>query len=391
MNNINWQDPYRKRSGQPDPMWEGNDMRGASKDSFSSQYLHQQNPGAATPKGNGRTKGSYSSQFLRKAPGPGPQTHPSFTQHPPPPQPDTAYGRGIQPDAGQIPPQAGYIPPREYPYQAHHAHQGYQPPQIPKTQSRPAAHPGYQSEQGRWQPPPQNGHQTAEPAGEQPSQVQRGGPAWRFLDLQSRKQTGDLYKKILAYKKKKQSAVFCFTSSLPGEGVTTILANLVDYIKNQRVAKKVLIIDAKLESAKLNSVFGLPKNTYGLKDILNNSVDVRSCLYQVGPNISVLCSGSQVQLSRGSLEPDEFLRVISECRQAADYILIDCPPVLSSPDVFSVAPAADVSFLVLRAVQVRRQVAERALAELQNNECKLGGVIMNRVQQVIPAWVYRYI
>ena len=78
-------------------------------------------------------------------------------------------------------------------------------------------------------------------------------------------------------------------------------------------------------------------------------------------------------------------------RQIVDYVLIDCPPLLISSDAIAVAPAADVSFLVIKAVEVQRAVAQKAISYLHDNECKIGGVILNYVQQVIPNWVYKFI
>ncbi len=209
--------------------------------------------------------------------------------------------------------------------------------------------------------------------------------------MKSKKQTGDLYKKVLGYNKLSQSNSFCFSSSTAGEGVTTILANLVNYIKNQGTERSVIVIDANLDSSDQNEIFGLPVNSFGLKDVLDNRVDIQSALFPVAPGISVMGSGSPKEYRHGGIEPDQFLKVVNSCKQFADYVLIDCPPILSSSDAFSVAPAADITFLIVQAVKVRRQVAERGISALQNSECELGGIIMNRVQQVIPSWVYKYI
>ena len=51
---------------------------------------------------------------------------------------------------------------------------------------------------------------------------------WNFLDLKNKKQTGDLYKKILYYKKKNDYSVFNFVSSRAKEGTSTIVANLIN-------------------------------------------------------------------------------------------------------------------------------------------------------------------
>jgi Mrp family chromosome partitioning ATPase len=225
----------------------------------------------------------------------------------------------------------------------------------------------------------------------QAGQQERPYDKWHFFDLMSRKQTGDLYKKIIGYKKKSSYNTFCFTSTTPKEGVTTILANLAHYIRNQGSEHHVLLVDANLESPGMDKIFGIPAHSPGLIEVLEQNIDLESALVPVADNISVLCGGHVRNFSRNNLDPEVFSKFIQECKTMADYLLVDCPPILVSSDAFSVAPASDITFLVVQAVKVRRQVAEKGISELRNYECEIGGIIMNRVQQVIPSWVYRYI
>ena len=214
---------------------------------------------------------------------------------------------------------------------------------------------------------------------------------WKNLDLKNRKQTGDLYKKILYFNKKNDSKVFSFTSSRGKEGVSTVLVNLVDYIRNQATDKKIMIIDANFQSPSLHKMFNVSPGAYSFMDVFSNKIGVRNALTPIGPNIFLLTSGKASSQKFGNLEPDNFVNLLSDCREIVDYVLIDCPPVLSSSDALAVAPAADVSFLVIQAVKVQRAVAQKAIALLQDNECQIGGVILNYVQQVIPNWVYKFI
>ncbi len=212
---------------------------------------------------------------------------------------------------------------------------------------------------------------------------------WKFLDLKNKKQTGDLYKQILHQNKKRGLRTFCFTSSRQKEGVSTILANLVDYIKNQATDKIVLILDTNFQSPNLHNIFNIKKNAPGITDVFSNKISIRDAIIPICPNIFLLACGKLSSGKAGNLEPDNFVKLINECKQMADYILIDCPPVLSSGDSLSVAPAADITFLVIQAVKVQKPVAEKAISLLQNNECEIGGVILNCVQQVIPYWIYK--
>ena len=214
---------------------------------------------------------------------------------------------------------------------------------------------------------------------------------WKNLDLKNRKQTGDLYKKILYFNKKNDSKVFCFTSSRGKEGVSTVLANLVDYIRNQATDKRVMVIDANFQFPSLSSIFNASPNEYDLMDVCSGRIGIRNALTSIGDNIFFLANGKDSRQKLGGLEPDTFVKVLDECRQIVDYVLIDCPPVLISSDALAVAPAADVSFLIIKAVEVQKAVAQKTISLLQDNECQIGGVILNYVQQVIPNWVYKFI
>lgn len=227
------------------------------------------------------------------------------------------------------------------------------------------------------------------------TEERKASASWRYLDLRNKKQTGDLYKKILFYNKKKSDKgnkeykAISFIASRKGEGVTTILANLVVYMENQR--KNILVIDANFQSPSLNRVFNVPDNTQGVMDVFNNRVGLHDAIMQISPNTSFLPSGTRDIKGSFNLEQDHFVELLKFCRKSYDLIFIDCPPVLSSADALSIAPAADLSFLVLQSANVQRPVVERSKILLQNDECELGGVILNRVQQVIPGWLYRYI
>jgi len=214
---------------------------------------------------------------------------------------------------------------------------------------------------------------------------------WRFLDLKNKKQTGDIYKKILYYNKKNDHKVFNFVSSRGKEGTSSIVANLTDYINFQAIEKRILVIDTNLQSPNLHKIFNISRDTYGLMDIFNNRIGAREAFTPISSNIFFLCCGNGNTKTNDSLDQENFSKLLNYYRQEFDYILIDCPPVISSSDALSIAPAADLTFLIIRSGKVQRPVVEKAKTLLQNDECQIGGVILNRVQQVIPGWVYKFI
>ena len=169
------------------------------------------------------------------------------------------------------------------------------------------------------------------------------------------------------------------------------MANLVEYIRNQASRKTVLVIDANSQRPNLHNIFRVANNSYGLLDVLNNRINLGNAMVGITRNMSLLPFGNIKQSQSGGLDSEDFLRLMNECKNIADYILIDCPPVLSSSDSMSIAPVADITYLAIQSIKVHRQVVQKGLSLLQNNECEMGGVILNRVQQVIPGWVYKFI
>ena len=151
------------------------------------------------------------------------------------------------------------------------------------------------------------------------------------------------------------------------------------------------MIDTNFQSPNLHKIFNIPYNAYGLIDIFNNRIGVREAITPISSNIFVLCCGDGNTKIYGTLEQENFIKLLNYCRQLYDYIFIDCPPVLSSSDALSVAPAADLTFLIIQSAKVQRPVVEKAKTLLQNDECQIGGIVLNRVQQVIPGWVYKFI
>ncbi len=214
---------------------------------------------------------------------------------------------------------------------------------------------------------------------------------WNFFDLRNRKQSGDLEKKIYNLKTESQRKVFNFVSSRRQEGVTTVLANFLQYLREQGSEKKILIIDANFLVPGLHRVFN-KKLSAGLADVLAGGIQIHEAVISLNVlNMSLLTCGQDYKRMAGNISLERFSEVIEEAKKGFDYVFIDSSPLLISSDAISTAIAADVTLLVIQALKVQREVARRSKSLLTDNACEIGGVILNRVPQVIPSWVYRMI
>ena len=214
---------------------------------------------------------------------------------------------------------------------------------------------------------------------------------WAYTDLQNRKQISEIYSKINVFAQNNNSRVFSFTSCRAKEGVTTVMANLVHHLQRLGSEKKILTIDANLQSPALHGMLGL-KNEAGLADIVRGSVDPSDAVIKTHfKNIDMISSGKQHLQQSGNTTYNVFSRIVSQLKDQYDFFLIDSPPVLTSPDYLPSAEISDIVFLVIQSLKVQREAALKAITLLSDNECTIGGVIFNRVQQVIPEWLYRVI
>jgi Mrp family chromosome partitioning ATPase len=86
----------------------------------------------------------------------------------------------------------------------------------------------------------------------------------------------------------------------------------------------------------------------------------------------------------GFLNPSEDLgsdamsQLLAQVRDFADFVLIDTPPLLTSPDVVSLAPLADGILLVVDPRLTRRSALERARHEIDRIEVPVLGVVVNK-------------
>lgn len=212
----------------------------------------------------------------------------------------------------------------------------------------------------------------------------------KLLEFRNIKQSGDIEKKIYFYNKKQACKIFNFTCSSGKEGVSTIVVNLIKYISRKKSDKRVLLIDANLADPMLHEMLGV-SNENGLIGCLAGVIAPHEAIHKLqASSIDFMpCGRSLNPISSSGLQQENFIELLGLIKDDYDYIIIDSAPLLTSADSLSAAVVADVTFLVVQSLKITKEVAERAKTLLTENECLIGGVILNRVKQVIPDWMYK--
>lgn len=212
---------------------------------------------------------------------------------------------------------------------------------------------------------------------------------WNFLNLKKKSGLKDILSKMGIESNSDKSHTFHFASARDREGTTTILVNLARFLIDNKSTRDVLFIDGNIEKPKFHLAFHLPQSP-GVSEALLQRANLSEAIHKIDTSaVSVMPSGNSAIYDQIGLEPQKVIKLVKTLHQKFQVIIIDAPPLLSSPNSLLWANAADVSFMVIQANQTQWEVAQKAQILLEKTGCKIGGVVLNRVKHSIPAWLYR--
>ena len=172
-----------------------------------------------------------------------------------------------------------------------------------------------------------------------------------------------------------------FTSSEPGDGKTTVIANLA--VVYAQSGKKTLLVDGDLRRPGLTRLLGL-KGRSGLSDILSSDADIREIIsgYLMptdAPKLDVIPAGPRRQNPSELLGSDRLAQFLAWAETEYDQVLIDCPPTLVASDAVLVGRIVDGMVLVVRPEKNRRKLVFRATENLSEMKIPLFGIVVNCV------------
>ena len=169
------------------------------------------------------------------------------------------------------------------------------------------------------------------------------------------------------------------TSPGPGEGKTTVVANLG--LTLALIGRRVLVVDGDVRRHQLHKFFGLHDDR-GLCTILENDhTSIQSLDSYVQktavPGLSVLASGSSATATANLLYSENLSKLLTRLKENYDFVLVDTPPVFPVADARVVGRFSDGVILVARAGQTAREAASAAHRRLAADDVRVLGLILN--------------
>lgn len=184
---------------------------------------------------------------------------------------------------------------------------------------------------------------------------------------------------------------FTITSPVKRDGKTTVAVNLAAALSLD-YEESVLLIDGDLRAPNLHRYFNVPQSP-GLTDYLDRDLqmDLKSLVRDTFlPGLRILPAGKPSHLASELLAKERMKKVVEEAltQFPGHQIIIDSPPVLSTPDPLVIARHVDGVLVVIRAGKTPRDYLTKALQLL--NTSRVLGVVLNGADLGIPSKYYYY-
>lgn len=175
------------------------------------------------------------------------------------------------------------------------------------------------------------------------------------------------------------SQVLLISSAIPGEGKTTVSANLAAALAAH--GKKSLIVDLDLRNPSVHQAYNL-KAPQGLTTFLTSKTwEPGKALTQISPYLYAIFAGTPTKNATRMLKQKELRQLIDSARSSFDYILLDTPPCGILADAGDVADLADAALLVIRQNCSSRDQILEAAQYLTESRLPLLGCVLNGVRR----------
>jgi succinoglycan biosynthesis transport protein ExoP len=170
--------------------------------------------------------------------------------------------------------------------------------------------------------------------------------------------------------------VVVVTSSVPGEGKTTVAVNLAAALA--QTGRRVVFVEADLREPRAISYLGLISGV-GLTNILAGTATLEDVVQHWGEDdLAVIAAGPTPAHPSELLGSARMRTLVEALRSDYDHVVIDSPPLLPVTDAAVLGVVADGYLLTARYGVTRQEQLAAAADTLAGVDATVLGVVLNR-------------
>ncbi len=172
------------------------------------------------------------------------------------------------------------------------------------------------------------------------------------------------------------------TSSVPGEGKTTVAANLAGVLAQG--GKRVAVLDADMRRPGLHMALGM-QNRYGLSDLFRQPEAAMGDFAQNfdagnGISLRIFSSGALPPNPAELIDSARMERILQGILADVDFLVIDSPPMIVT-DAQLLAGKVDGVLFVVRSGITSADDARTAMELLGKTRARILGAVLNNVRR----------
>lgn len=185
---------------------------------------------------------------------------------------------------------------------------------------------------------------------------------------------------------------FVITSADESEGKSTVAVNLASALA--AVGRRVILLEADMRRPTVGTLLDIRRDAPGLSDMLVSSGDLDEFLVPIDgePGLGVIPSGTIPPNSADLLSAGRMAEVLAQVRDAADYVIIDSPPLLPVADTRVLLQLSQVDGVIMigRAGVSRRDRLRAASRVLSQSGSRVFGLVVTDVKLAAGSGYYQY-
>lgn len=182
------------------------------------------------------------------------------------------------------------------------------------------------------------------------------------------------------------SKVLLVTSSIPGEGKTTLSVNLSQALSEM---KSVLLIDADMRRPMVAKAME-NESGRGLSHFIAGEAELAQAVQRVSERFHVMPAGVVPPNPLELLSSPRFATALQRLGEKYDHIVVDCAPALVVSDAMVLSRLATAVVYVVRADATPTQAAQSGLKRLRRCGAPLIGAVVNRAARRSKPYYGKY-